>query len=81
MPAYHHKLEENKGITLINIGVGPSNAKTLTDHVCVLRPDAMIVVGHYGDYEITKKLAILYWQVPIIATIVFWTIYSQSVTP
>lgn len=48
MPAYHHKLADNKGISLINIGVGPSNAKTITDHVAVLRPDAMIMVGHCG---------------------------------
>ena len=26
------------GVTLINIGVGPSNAKTVTDHLAVLRP-------------------------------------------
>lgn len=48
MPAYHHKLDEHKGVTLINMGVGPSNAKTITDHVAVLRPDAMIMVGHCG---------------------------------
>ncbi|WP_441000705.1 phosphorylase family protein [Fodinibius sp. SL11] len=48
MPAYHHKLDNNKGVTLINIGVGPSNAKTITDHVAVLRPDAMVMVGHCG---------------------------------
>jgi len=48
MPAFHHKLPDNKGVTLINIGVGPSNAKTITDHVAVLRPDAMIMVGHCG---------------------------------
>ncbi len=48
MPAYHHKLSEHKGVTLINIGVGPSNAKTITDHVAVLRPDAMVMVGHCG---------------------------------
>lgn len=48
MPAYHHKLDDNLGLTLINIGVGPSNAKTITDHVAVLRPDAMIMVGHCG---------------------------------
>ena len=48
MPAYHYKLPDNKGITLINIGVGPSNAKTITDHIAVLRPDAMIMVGHCG---------------------------------
>lgn len=48
MPAFHHKLPDNKGFTLINIGVGPSNAKTITDHVAVLRPDAMIMVGHCG---------------------------------
>jgi AMP nucleosidase len=48
MPAYHHKLDDNLGITLVNIGVGPSNAKTCTDHIAVLRPDAMIMVGHCG---------------------------------
>ncbi|HET8864215.1 MAG TPA: AMP nucleosidase [Gracilimonas sp.] len=48
MPAYHHKMENNSGLTLVNIGVGPSNAKTITDHVGVLRPDAMVMVGHCG---------------------------------
>ncbi|MEX0685804.1 MAG: AMP nucleosidase [Balneolales bacterium] len=48
MPAYHHKKENNEGITLVNIGVGPSNAKTITDHIAVLRPDLMIMVGHCG---------------------------------
>lgn len=48
MPAYHHKLPENKGFSLVNIGVGPSNAKTISDHVAVLRPDAMVMVGHCG---------------------------------
>lgn len=48
MPAYHHKLPEHKGVSLVNIGVGPSNAKTITDHVAVLRPDAMVMVGHCG---------------------------------
>ncbi len=48
MPAYHHKQENNMGFTLINVGVGPSNAKTCTDHIAVLRPDAMVMVGHCG---------------------------------
>lgn len=48
MPAYHHKLPDNLGVTLVNIGVGPSNAKTCTDHIAVLRPDLMIMVGHCG---------------------------------
>lgn len=48
MPAYHHKKPDNKGFTLINIGVGPSNAKTISDHVAVLRPDAVVMVGHCG---------------------------------
>ena len=48
MPAYHHKMKNNSGVTLINMGVGPSNAKTITDHVGVLRSDAMIMVGHCG---------------------------------
>ena len=46
MPALHHKDSENCGISIVNIGVGPSNAKNLTDHLAVLRPDAMLMVGH-----------------------------------
>ncbi|MCH8566998.1 MAG: AMP nucleosidase [Balneolales bacterium] len=48
MPAYHHKLDDNLGFSLVNIGVGPSNAKTCTDHIAVLRPDLMVMVGHCG---------------------------------
>ena len=46
MPAYHHVLPGNTGYSVVNIGVGPSNAKNLTDHVAVLRPDAMLMIGH-----------------------------------
>ncbi|MEM6689754.1 MAG: NAD(P)H-hydrate epimerase [Planctomycetota bacterium] len=46
MPALHAMANDNLGITIINIGVGPSNAKNLTDHLAVLRPDAMLMVGH-----------------------------------
>lgn len=46
MPAYHQKTENNDGVTIVDIGVGPSNAKNLTDHLAVLRPDTMIMVGH-----------------------------------
>ncbi len=56
MPAFHHKLDDHKGITLINIGVGPSNAKTITDHVSVLRPDAMMMVGHCGGLRNHQKI-------------------------
>ncbi|MEM7231037.1 MAG: AMP nucleosidase [Planctomycetota bacterium] len=48
MPAYHHVAEDNTGISIVNIGVGPSNAKTCTDHLAVLRPDALVMVGHCG---------------------------------
>jgi AMP nucleosidase len=33
-------------VTMVNIGVGASNAKTLTDHLAVLRPDLMLMIGH-----------------------------------
>lgn len=48
MPAYHHRLDGHGGVTLVNIGVGPSNAKTISDHVAVLRPDLMMMIGHCG---------------------------------
>ena len=31
---------------MINIGTGPSNARTITDHVAVLRPHAWLMLGH-----------------------------------
>ena len=48
MPAWHAGRPDRDGITLIDIGVGPSNAKTVTDHVAVLRPDLMLMIGHCG---------------------------------
>ena len=48
MPAWHHEQPDRAGITMINIGVGPSNAKTLTDHLAVLRPDLVLMIGHCG---------------------------------
>jgi AMP nucleosidase len=46
MPAWHHQLPDRSGLTMINIGVGPSNAKTITDHLAVLRPDLVLMIGH-----------------------------------
>ncbi len=48
MPAYHLMAEGRAGITLVNIGVGPSNAKTICDHLAVLRPQAWLMIGHCG---------------------------------
>jgi AMP nucleosidase len=46
MPAWHYALPGNKGVSMVNIGVGPSNAKTITDHLAVLRPDMVLMIGH-----------------------------------
>jgi len=56
MPAYHLKRPDRQGITLINIGVGPSNAKTITDHVAVLRPHAWLMLGHCAGLRRTQRL-------------------------
>ncbi len=48
MPAYHLMAPGRGGITLVNIGVGPSNAKTVCDHLAVLRPQAWLMIGHCG---------------------------------
>jgi AMP nucleosidase len=48
MPALHYPLPGRAGLTMVNIGVGPSNAKTLTDHLAVLRPDLVLMIGHCG---------------------------------
>jgi AMP nucleosidase len=46
MPAWHYPQPDRAGLTMINIGVGPSNAKTITDHLAVLRPDLVLMIGH-----------------------------------
>jgi len=56
MPAYHLTRKGHSGITLVNIGIGPSNAKTITDHVAVLRPHAWIMLGHCAGLRNTQKL-------------------------
>lgn len=56
MPAYHLKRAGGAGITLVNIGVGPSNAKTATDHIAVLRPHAWLMVGHCAGLRHSQRL-------------------------
>lgn len=56
MPAYHLKRDDGNGITLINIGVGPSNAKTITDHVAVLRPHCWLMLGHCAGLRRSQLL-------------------------
>jgi AMP nucleosidase len=56
MPAYHLMGEGRAGITLVNIGVGPSNAKTICDHLAVLRPEAWLMIGHCGGLRDTQRI-------------------------
>ncbi|MEH3108299.1 MAG: AMP nucleosidase [Sphingomonas fennica] len=56
MPAYHLVAEDGSGITLVNIGVGPSNAKTITDHLAVMRPEAWLMIGHCGGLRPTQRI-------------------------
>ncbi len=56
MPTYHLKRADGQGITLVNIGVGPSNAKTATDHIAVLRPHAWLMVGHCAGLRNSQHL-------------------------
>ncbi|GIL38913.1 AMP nucleosidase [Roseiterribacter gracilis] len=56
MPAYHLKRADGSGITMVNIGVGPSNAKTITDHIAVTRPHAWIMLGHCAGLRDTQQL-------------------------
>ena len=56
MPAYHLMREDGTGITMVNIGVGPANAKTITDHIAVLRPHAWIMLGHCAGLRNSQAL-------------------------
>ena len=49
MPAYSLARGDGQGgTTIVNIGVGPSNAKNITDHLAVLRPNCWLMIGHCG---------------------------------
>jgi AMP nucleosidase len=56
MPAWHLITADGQGITLINIGVGPSNAKTICDHLAVLRPDVWMMIGHCGGLRESQSI-------------------------
>ena len=56
MPAWHLCAKDGSGITLVNIGVGPSNAKTITDHMAVMRPEAWLMIGHCGGLRPSQRI-------------------------
>jgi AMP nucleosidase len=56
MPAYHLIAPDGQGISLVNIGVGPSNAKTICDHLAVLRPEAWLMIGHCGGLRASQRI-------------------------
>ncbi|QDQ29195.1 AMP nucleosidase [Chitinimonas arctica] len=56
MPGYHLVRADRSGISMVNIGVGPANAKTITDHIAVLRPHAWIMLGHCAGLRTTQQL-------------------------
>jgi AMP nucleosidase len=56
MPGYHLIRADRSGISMVNIGVGPANAKNITDHIAVLRPHAWIMLGHCAGLRNTQQL-------------------------
>jgi AMP nucleosidase len=56
MPTYHLVRDNTSGITMVNIGVGPSNAKTITDHIAVLRPHVWLMLGHCAGLRNSQSL-------------------------
>ena len=56
MPAYHLVAADGRGTTLVNIGVGPANAKNITDHLAVLRPQCWLMIGHCGGLRQSQTI-------------------------
>lgn len=56
MPGYHLVRSDRAGISMVNIGVGPANAKNITDHIAVLRPHAWIMLGHCAGLRNNQQL-------------------------
>ncbi len=73
MPAYHLVRADRSGITMVNIGVGPANAKTITDHIAVLRPHAWMMLGHCAGLRNSQRLGTMCWPTPMCAKTMCWT--------
>lgn len=58
MPAVHFipDIADLPGMTIVNIGVGPSNAKTMTDILAVLDANAWLMLGHCGGLRRTQEI-------------------------
>ena len=57
MPAYNlMRSDEQGGLSIVNIGVGPSNAKNATDHLAVLRPHCWLMIGHCGGLRQSQTI-------------------------
>jgi AMP nucleosidase len=56
MPGYHLARRDGHGVSLFNIGVGPANAKTITDHLAVLRPHCWLMIGHCGGLRQSQSI-------------------------
>jgi AMP nucleosidase len=56
MPAYHVVRSDGRGVSLVNIGVGPANAKTITDHIAVLRPHCWLMIGHCAGLRQSQQI-------------------------
>ena len=57
MPSYHLLRRDGaQGVSIVNIGVGPSNAKNITDHLAVLRPHCWLMVGHCGGLRQSQSI-------------------------
>ena len=73
MPGYHLVRADRSGITMVNIGVGPANAKTITDHIAVLRPHAWIMLGAIALACVTaSSWATMCWPMATCVKIMCW---------
>ncbi|VFS91400.1 AMP nucleosidase [Salmonella enterica subsp. diarizonae] len=79
MPAWHLVTADGQGITLVNIGVGPSNAKTICDHLAVLRPDVWLMIGHCGGLREVRRLVIMCWPMPTYVMITCWMPFCRLI--
>ena len=51
------KRADGNGITLANIGVGLTKAKTATEHTVVFRPHAWLMVSHCAELRSMQNVA------------------------
>ena len=74
MPAYHLTRPGGVASRWSTSALAPSNARTITDHLAVLRPHCWLMLGHCAGLRRSSSWATMCWPMAMSATTTSWTV-------